>query len=488
MLDFGLLSLPMVIGLAGLFGLYMAWTIGANDVANAMGTSVGSGALTLRNAIIVAAIMEFAGALLAGGHVTDTVRKKILDPEVAFAKYATNTTVAPTAPMGNMTGNGTMMQTMQAGGDLVFSNELYVYGMLAALLGTAIWLTLATWWGMPVSTTHSIVGGVIGAGMFAAGSFYGWSHAGDAVSWDKVIEIFQSWLFAPLLGGLIAFLLFWFIKLVIFNSNDPLSAVNRWRWLFIFLDVAIIVMATLLKGLKNADWYQDLDWITKNGAGNTVLTTTGWAAAIGITVGITLAAEIIIRYRARGAPHPTATGSKRDKELYKQVEKRFIALQVVTAASVAFAHGANDVANAIGPLAGIVAVAQSDPGVFPSKAVLPFWVLLIGGTGIVVGLATWGWRVMQTIGKKISEITPSRGFAAELAAAATIILATVQGIPVSTSQILVGAVLGVGLARGVAAIDLKVLRDIVASWLLTLPAAGVMSGVLFLIFKNTFAA
>ncbi len=484
MLDFGLLSLPMIIGLAGLFGLYMAWTIGANDVANAMGTSVGSGALSLRNAIIVAGIMEFAGALLAGGQVTDTVRKKILDPEVAFVAH--NTTIA--APMGNMTANGTAMQTMQAGGDLVFSNELYVYGMLAALLGTAIWLTFATWWGMPVSTTHSIVGGVIGAGMFAAGSFYGWDRAGDAVAWDKVIEIFQSWVFAPLLGGLIAFLLFWFIKLVIFNSRDPLAAVNRWRWLFILLDVGIIVLATLLKGLKNAGWYADLGWIMKSGAGNTILSTSGWIAAIGITLGITLVSEGIIRYRARGEPHPVAGSAKRDTALYKQVEKRFIALQIVTAASVAFAHGANDVANAIGPLAGIVSVANSEPGVFASKAALPFWVLLVGGIGIVVGLATWGWRVMQTIGKKISEITPSRGFAAELAAAATIILATVQGIPVSTSQILVGAVIGVGLARGVAAIDLKILRDIVASWLLTLPAAGIMSGILFLIFKNTLAA
>ncbi len=480
MLDFGVLSLPIILTLAGLFGLYMAWTIGANDVANAMGTSVGSKALSLKNAIIVAAVMEFAGAILAGGEVTDTVRKKILDPEVAFAKH--NTTAMP---MGNMTANQTLMQ---GGGDVVFSNELYIYGMLAALLGTAIWLTIATYFGMPVSTTHSIVGGVIGAGMFAAGTFYGWSNAGDAVAWDKVIEIVQSWLFAPLLGGLIAFALFWLIKLVIFNSKDPLSAVNKWRWLFILLDVAIIVLATLLKGLKNASWYKDLGWIEKNAAGNTVLTETGILGFILITGGITLAAELIIRFRMRGAAHPTHGPDTDNKQLYKLVENRFIALQIVTAASVAFAHGANDVANAIGPLAGIVAVANSDPGVFPSKALLPTWVLLVGGVGIVLGLATWGWRVMLTIGNKISEITPSRGFAAELAAAATIILATTQGIPVSTSQILVGSVLGVGLARGVAAIDLKVLRDIVASWLLTLPAAGLMSGLLYLFFKNTFGA
>ncbi len=478
MLEFGWLSQEVIIGLAALFGLYMAWTIGANDVANAMGTSVGSGALTLKKAIVVAAIMEFAGAILAGGEVTDTVRKKILDPELAFVR-----------PIDNFTANGTAF--VNEGGaaamadQVQFAPELYIFGMLSALLGTALWLTFATWRGWPVSTTHSIVGGVIGAGLFAAGTFYGWGHAGDAVAWGKVIEIFQSWLFAPLLGGAIAFGLFWFIKLVIFNSNDPLKAVERWRWLFIFLDVFIIALVTFTKGLKNAAWYKELGWITKNEAGNTVVGPEAWGAAVATAAIITLGVEIVIRYRQRGAPHPTVDKVGPDREVYRLVEKRFIALQIVTAASVAFAHGANDVANAIGPLAGIVAVSQAEPGVFPDKASLPFWILLVGGVGIVVGLATWGWRVMQTIGQKISEITPSRGFAAELAAAATIILATTQGIPVSTSQILVGAVLGVGLARGVAAIDLKVMRDIVFSWLLTLPAAGLLSGLLYLLFKST---
>ncbi len=481
MLDFGLLSLPVIIALAGIFGLYMAWTIGANDVANAMGTSVGSGALTLKRAIIVAAVFEFAGAFLAGGSVTDTVRKKILDPETAFVRPAGNHTLDAM--------NGTMNATVTGGsGALEFAPELYIAGMLAALFGTAIWLTLATWKGMPVSTTHSIVGGVIGAGMFAAGSYYGWDHAGDAVAWDKVIEIFQSWLFAPLLGGLAAFLIFWFIKAVIFNSNDPLSAVNRWRWMFIFLDVIIIALATLVKGLKNLDWYKELGWLQKQDDGTVAVAPELYMTAIGISAAVTIIAEIIIRYNQSKRPHPTAEKVGSDKETYKEVERRFIALQVVTAASVAFAHGANDVANAIGPLAGIVAVANAEPGVFPSKAVLPIWVLLVGAFGIVLGLATWGWRVMQTIGQKISEITPSRGFAAELAAACTIILATVRGIPVSTSQILVGAVLGVGLARGVAAIDLRVLRDIVASWLLTLPAAGLLSGLLYLFFKTIIGA
>ncbi len=469
-LDFGIFSLEAIIGLAALFGLYMAWTIGANDVANAMGTSVGSGALTLKRAIIVAAVLEFAGAVLAGGSVTKTVRKGILDAETAFVRpastTATNATVNGTAP--DMAGT--------VGGALEFAPELYIYGMLGALLGTAIWLTIATWWGMPVSTTHSIVGGVIGAGMFAAGSFYGWDHAGDAIAWAKVIEIFQSWLFAPLLGGTIAFLLFWLIKIVVFNSNDPLKAVNRWRPLFIFLDVLIIAMATLLKGLKNVDWFKSLGWSEEQ----------KWIMSFVIALGVTLLAEVIIRYNARNAPHPTAERVGSDREVYKLVEKRFVALQVVTAASVAFAHGANDVANAIGPLAGIVSVARAEE--FVAESAIVWWILPLGGIGIVIGLATWGWRVMQTIGQKISEITPSRGFAAELAAAATIILATIREIPVSTSQILVGSVLGVGLARGVAAIDLRVLRDIVFSWLLTLPVAGLLSGGLYLLFKNVLGA
>ncbi|MGB1696795.1 MAG: inorganic phosphate transporter, partial [Thermoplasmatota archaeon] len=335
MLDFGFLSVETIIVLAGAFGLYMAWTIGANDVANAMGTSVGSGALTLKKAIIVAGVLEFAGAVLAGGSVTGTVRKGILDAETTFVRH--NTTMV----QGNMTANGTMGPST-AGPGLEFAPELYIYGMLAALLGTAIWLTIATYWGMPVSTTHSIVGGVIGAGLFAAGSFYGWSNAGMGVAWDKVGDIVASWLFAPLLGGIIAFLLFWLIKLVIFNNPDPIAATRKWRPLFIFLDVLIIAMATLLKGLKNVDWYKSIG-LTEGEQ---------WFYSFLIAALVTLVAEVIIRKRAGNLE--AAPG----KETYKVVERQFIALQVVTAGSVAFAHGANDVANAIGPLAGIVSVAQ----------------------------------------------------------------------------------------------------------------------------------
>lgn len=464
MLDFGFLGLQGILILAGGFGLYMAWTIGANDVANAMGTSVGSGALTLKRAIIVAGILEFFGAVLAGGSVTKTVRKGILDAEATFVVPMTGN-----GTMTNETMNGTasMFQTASIPTGYEFSPELYVYGMLAALLGTAIWLTVATYWGMPVSTTHSIVGGVIGAGLFAAGSTFGWAEAGSGVAWEKVIEIVQSWLFAPLLGGAIAFAIFMLIKFAVFQNKDPVKAATNWRPVFVFGDILIIAMATLLKGLKNVDWYKALE----------LTETQKWQLSFLVAFALTVVIEIILRVRHKEEEAEPLT----DAERYQRVEKKFIALQVVTAASVAFAHGANDVANAIGPLAGIVSVAQE--GTFVEKATLAWWILPLGGIGIVIGLATWGYKVMGTIGQKISEITPSRGFAAELAAAATIILATIREIPVSTSQILVGSVLGVGLARGVAAIDLKVLRDIVSSWLLTLPAAGLISGLLYLFFK-----
>jgi PiT family inorganic phosphate transporter len=463
-LDFGFLNLEAVLGLAAIFGLYLAWTIGANDVANAMGTSVGSKALTLKGAIVLAGILEFAGAVLAGGSVTQTVRSGILDAEQTFVRPTVNATADPS------------FIAMPGGGGLEFAPELYIGGMLAALLGTAIWLTFATWWGMPVSTTHSIVGGVLGAGLFAAAGVFGWAHAGAGVAWEKVFEIFQSWIFAPLLGGAVAFGIFWLIKLAIFNSRDPIRAADRWRPVFVFIDVLIIAMATLLKGLKNVGWYKDLG-LTEG---------MQWLASVAVAAAVTGGVELIIRARTRGRPHPTAEQVGPDIETYKIVEKRFAALQIVTAASVAFAHGANDVANAIGPLAGIVGVARAET--FVATAPLAWWILPLGGIGIVAGLATWGWRVMQTIGRRISEITPSRGFAAELAASATIILATVREIPVSTSQILVGSVLGVGLARGVAAIDLRILRDIVFSWLLTLPAAGLLAGLLYLLFKSAFGA
>jgi PiT family inorganic phosphate transporter len=391
----------------------MAWAIGANDVANAMGTSVGSGALTIRQAVIVAGVLELAGAFLAGGHVTDTVRKGILDM------------------------------------DLV-TDQVLVWGMLGALASAGTLLLFATRMGMPVSTTHAIVGAIVGFGVVGVGL--------DAVIWAKVAQIVTSWFTSPLLGGVLAFLIFHLIRRLILDRSDPFAAGRRWGPLFFFVVTFVIGLVTLFKGLKNLKL--DLDF-PEALAG---------AAAIGV-LGALLGHLFLLRVRVREGERPL-----------RSVERVFSVLQVLTACAVAFAHGSNDVANAIGPLAAVVHVARG--AAMAGTAPLEPWMLMVGGIGIVFGLATWGYRVMETVGRKITELTPSRGFAAELAAALTIVLASRLGIPVSTTHILVGSVLGVGLARGIGALDLRVVGKILVSWVATLPIAALLSVFFFYFFKG----
>jgi len=408
-------SIPLEIWLAAGLALYMAWAIGANDVANAMGTSVGSGALTIRGAILVAAVLEFSGAFLAGGHVTDTVRKGILD----------------------------MDQVTDAS---------LLYGMLAALASAATLLLGATRLGLPVSTTHSIVGAIVGFGAVAIGI--------DAVNWGKVWQIVLSWVTSPLISGALAFVIFQITRRLILDREDPLAATKRIGPFFYFYVVFIISLVTLFKGLKNTPI--DLDLPRAMMA----------SVALG-GVGYVVGYVILTRIRP---------GARDPSHRFSQVERIFVALQILTACAVAFAHGSNDVANAIGPLAAVVSVV--DGGAVANKAPVQPWMLAVGGFGIVVGLATWGYRVMETVGKKITELTPSRGFAAELAAATTIVLASRLGIPISTTHTLVGAVLGVGLARGIGALDLRVVGQIVASWVLTLPIAAGLAIFFYYFFKG----
>ncbi|MEE8581899.1 MAG: inorganic phosphate transporter [Myxococcota bacterium] len=395
----------------------MAWSIGANDVANAMGTSVGSGALTIRGAILVAAVLEFSGALLAGGHVTDTVRKGILDMEL----------LAP-------------------------HPELLLYGMLAALAAAGTLLLVATHYGLPISTTHAIVGAIVGFGAVGLGV--------DAVNWAKVGQIVASWLTSPLIGGVLAFLIFHLIRWLILDREDPMGQARRHGPFFFFFVFFVIGLVTLFKGLGNLNL--DFDFTEA----------LALAALIGVA-GSALGVLLIRRVR------PAPAGS--DGHVHN-VERIFVVLQILTACSVAFAHGSNDVANAIGPLAAVVHVA-TEHNVTGQSAVAP-WMLAVGGLGIVFGLGTWGYRVMETIGRRITELTPSRGFAAELAAATTIVLASRLGIPVSTTHILVGSVLGVGLARGIGALDLRVVGRIGVSWVATLPIAAVLSVFFFYFFKG----
>jgi PiT family inorganic phosphate transporter len=415
------LGVPTLVWLAGAFALFMAWTIGANDVANAMGTSVGSGALTIRRAVIVAGVLEFGGAFFVGGHVTDTVRKGILVPDVVAANL-----------------------------------EVLPFGMLGSLAAAATLLFGATRFGLPVSTTHSIVGAIIGFGISGMGL--------GAVEWGKVAQIALSWITSPVIGGVLAYLVFNLTRWLILDREDPVAQVRRFGPFFYFVVTVVIGLVTLFKGLKNLKLDFDLPEAL------------ALSVALGL-VGAALGRLLLGRVKTSG---------EQDSDRFRDTERSFVLLQILTACAVAFAHGSNDVANAIGPLAAILH-SVGDATEYAKKAAVEPWMLMVGGLGIVVGLATWGYRVMETVGRKITELTPSRGFAAELAAALTIVLASRMGIPVSTTHILVGCVLGVGLARGIGALDLRVVGTILVSWVATLPIAAALSVLFFNLFRSLLA-
>jgi inorganic phosphate transporter, PiT family len=407
-----------------LFALYAAWGGGANDLANAMGTSVGSGALTFTGAVLIAAIFEFAGAVLVGRHVTETLRRGIVDP-AAF----------------------------------VGDPHSFLAGMLAAMAAAGLWLTLATFLSMPVSTTHTIVGAIMGFGVAALGF--------GGVEWNSVSRIVLSWIASPLTGAVVGFSLFHLIRFTVLNRDDPVAALRNWGPLYVGITVFVLVLATLFKGLSqlklNLEFWPAVRW--------TLL----------ISVLVALAFVPVFR-RIKTGPQQTTL------QRYRAVERLFIVLQITTAASVAFAHGANDVANAVGPLAAIVVVLDTGSVTTPPGYTVPLWVFVVGGAGIVIGLATYGRRVIMTIGRRITEITPSRGFSAELSAAATILFASHLGLPISTTHTLVGCVIGVGLARGITALNLQVISRILVSWILTLPVAGITAFLLFFVIRPFLGA
>ncbi|MCQ4241552.1 inorganic phosphate transporter [Stutzerimonas stutzeri] len=415
--DYGLVLLV----LACLFGFFMAWGVGANDVANAMGTSVGSRALTIKQAILIAMVFEFCGAYLAGGEVTETIKSGIVDASM----------ITP---------------------------DLMVLGMMSALLAAGTWLLIASIKGWPVSTTHSIVGAVIG---FAAVGV-----SVDAVNWGGVGPIVASWVVSPMLSGTIAFGLFISVQRLIIDTDDPFRNAKRFVPLYMFVTGFMISLMTVTKGLKHVG-------LNLSGGEGLLL-----ALAIGALVmllGIALLSRIQVDVEADKSFH------------FASVEKVFAVLMIFTACSMAFAHGSNDVANAVGPLAAIVGVIQSGgEAVAGEKSLVPGWILLLGAVGIVIGLATYGYKVIATIGKQITELTPSRGFAAELATATTVVSASAIGLPVSTTHTLVGAVLGVGIARGIGALNLGVIGKIFMSWLVTLPVGAGLAIVFFLILRAIF--
>jgi len=410
-----------------IFAFFMAWGIGANDVANAMGTSVGSRALTVKQAIAIAVIFEFAGAYQAGGEVTSTIRKGILDPSL-----------------------------------ITDQPNLLVFGMLASLLAAGCWLLIASMQGWPVSTTHSIVGALVG---FAAVGI-----SVDAVNWGKIGTIVASWVVSPLLAGTISYALFASVQRLILDTNNPFKNAKRYVPIYMFFVGFMIAMVTLLKGLKNTEIKLDF------GLGSQFFNSMLLAAVVGL--GVAIVGGLMLR-RVK----EQVLGDSENR--FANVEKVFAILMIFTAAAMAFAHGSNDVANAVGPLAAIASVIESG-GEIAKKAPLPTWILILGGIGIVVGLATYGFKVMVTIGRKITELTPSRGFAAELGAATTVVFASTWGLPISTTHTLVGAVLGVGLARGIGALNLSVVGNIFMSWIVTLPAGAGFAIVFFYIFKAIF--
>ena len=403
--------------IAFISAMYMAWTIGANDVANAMGTSVGSGAVTLKRAIIIAGVCDFLGAVLVGGHVSTTIKGSIFDP-TAF-------------------------------GDVNY----IVYGMLAALLGTAIFVTIATYFSLPVSTSHGIVGGIVG---FAVISSFLKIISFSDINGMKLIEIVISWVVSPVAGGIFAFATFYLVRNKIIHADEPRRALRKWIPIFVGVVFTILSLSIIYKGLKNLGVGDELPPITA-----LIL-----CLAIGL-LAVLVTTLLVKRIKIRKG--------ERDLDL---IERIFGYLLILTASYIAFAHGANDVANAIGPLAAVISIYRN--GLIDPTSTIPIWVLLCGGVAIIIGISTWGYKVIETMGRKITKITPSRGFAATFGAATSVLICSRLGMPVSTSHCAVGGVVGVGFVKGAGKIDFKVVRNIALSWLITIPATALLTVVIYL--------
>jgi PiT family inorganic phosphate transporter len=406
-----------ILAAAVLIGLYSAINIGANDVANSMATSVASGALTIKRAVIVAGICNILGAVLVGSHVADTIRKGLIDP-IHFSGRQT----------------------------------LFLFGMLAAVLGSALWVNIATYFKLPVSTTHSIIGGVVGFGLVSVGI--------AGIKWKVVLLVVLSWIVSPVFGGIIAFTIFSIIKKFILSSAEPIARTRKIGPFFTGIVAFILSLAVIYKGLEHLHLYLP------------ILEAIIISLLVG-TGGFLLGSFLLRRYK------------EKDADPYYQVEKMANPLQIISASFQAFSHGANDVANAIGPVAAIVAVVQTQK--VDMKVPIPLWLLLLGGAGLAFGIYTWGHRVMETVGKRITSITPTRGFSAEFGTATTVLLCSRLGMPVSTTHVAVGNIIGVGLARGISAINLEVIKKIFSAWIISLPAAGLFTIAIYFILTILFA-
>lgn len=395
-------------------GLYMAWNIGANDVANAFGTSVGSGAITFRKAMVLAAIFEFSGAFFAGSYVSDTIRGNIVVPEFF---------------------------TPDPG--------VFAIGMLSCLLAASLWLNLATYLGQPVSTTHAVIGAVVGFGLASFGP--------HCIQWHKLTGIAASWVISPVFGAILSFIVYYAIRRFVLRNERPVARA-RYAVPLGLAGVSSIMLYSILQGL-----YPRVFEMNK--------VETKWLAAFSALVVANVAGVLVWVFMRRRCRCDSSIS-----EQHADVERFFSRLQVLDACYLSFAHGANDVANAVGPMVGVL---QALKGNIVAKAAVPTWILAIGGIGIVAGLATYGYKVIESVGRKITEVTPTRGFAAEFGTATTVLLCSLMGLPISTTFVLVGAVMGVGFARGFGAIDMKVVRRIFTSWLITIPASALLAAAIF---------
>ncbi|TCP95822.1 PiT family inorganic phosphate transporter [Cricetibacter osteomyelitidis] len=406
--------------ITAVLGLLMAFGIGANDVSNAMGTSVGSGTVTAKQAIFIAMIFEFAGAYLAGGEVTETIKSGIIDPT-----------------------------------EFVSTPDILVLGMMSALGAAGLWLLIASRMGWPVSTTHSIIGAIIGFACVTVGA--------HTVQWEEIGNIVGSWFITPFVAGIIAYAIFMSTQKLIFDTETPLQNAKKYGPFYMGLTAFILSIVTMKKGLKHVG----------------LNLSNSETFLVSLTIAIVAIVICYFYLRSKSFEKRMQGGT------FGGVEKVFSILMLLTACSMAFAHGSNDVANAIGPVSAVVSIIQHN-GEIVAKSQLVWWILPLGAVGIVLGMAVMGYKVMGTIGTGITDLTPSRGFSAEFACAITVVVASGTGLPISTTQTLVGAVLGVGFARGIAALNLTVIRNIVTSWVVTLPAGALLSITIYSILSAIF--
>lgn len=438
----------IVIGVAAFMCLYMAFNIGANDFANSMGDAVGSKAISIRPALIIGAICELAGAVLVGTYVSNTLRKGIIPLD-------------------------TLENSLSASGmDRWEIAAIFSLGMICALLGASLWLHLATKFSMPASTTHAVVGAVTGFGIISAG----WA----VVNWGQIAKIVLSWIISPLAGAAIAFMVFKLFARLILGQRTPVRSAIKYAPGIVFILALVVLFSILYKGHVveaiagsfGLEPGRKLDIIM-------------FGAVLFISATSALLSKLLIKKNLQDV------GESRLTEQFRRVERIFGPLVIISSCSVAFAHGANDVANAVGPLAGMVDVFMSAAEIEGAEGLqalmsdfVPFWILTLGGVGIVIGAVTYGYKVLQTVGFSITELTPTRGVAADLAAASTVLLFSRLGVPISTSHTLVGAICGIGLARGLAGVNAKIMGRIFMVWAITVPATAFVSIIIFLIAKH----